>query len=237
MYINSFYLIFNNYNNLDLDFKITTRPSIPPPIRRLREVEIEGRDGLLYEDLGTYEDIEISVECNFVSASPESFNEDYRKIKKWLNNIKDNKLKFSDDLGYFYLVNKVAIDTPEKLIRRACKFNILFTCEPYMYLEEGKIQIPLQNNIYNYYELSKPSYIINGEGLITINANGNIIKANIGQKLIIDTNLGLCYRSDGSLNNVAMTGKYKDLYLKEGENIFSFTSGFDIEIIPNWRCL
>ena len=235
--MHKYYLVFNNESSDAININIAKRPSIPTPKRRYRETEVDGRDGKLYEDLGTYEDIEIPIECNFLSLSPEEFNFDYRRVKRWLKSIKDNKLKFSDDLSYFYVVNKVVIDTPERIIKRLGKFNAVFTCEPYLYLEEGKIPIPLQNSIYNYYEISKPIYSITGEGLVTININGKTIKANVGQNLIIDTSLGLCYRADRTLNNVALTGKYKDLYLQEGENIFSFTSGFNIEIIPNWRCL
>jgi len=47
----------------------------------------------------------------------------------------------------------------------------------------------------------------------------------------------LCYRRDGTINNIALTGNYKDLYLKEGPNNFTWTSGFTIKLIPNWRCL
>ena len=55
-------------------------------------------------------------------------------------------------------------------------------------------------------------------------------------ELIIDTDKGLCYRK-GIVNNVALESKYEDMYLLEGENTFSWTSGFKIYILPNWRCL
>ena len=66
-------------------------------VGQYRETEILGRNGKVYEDLKTYGDIIIPVEFNFIEYDPNEFNERFRKIKRWVNNIKDEKLKFSDD--------------------------------------------------------------------------------------------------------------------------------------------
>lgn len=42
------------------------------------------------------------------------------------------------------------------------------------------------------------------------------------------------YREDGVLNNTAITGDYEDLYLQEGLNEISVSSGFTAEVIPKW---
>ena len=42
-------------------FKITRRPDIPSTAKDYEEHNIPGRDGALYEDLGTVQDIEIEV--------------------------------------------------------------------------------------------------------------------------------------------------------------------------------
>ena len=163
-----------------------------------------------------------------------SWDKDFRIIKEWLLSKVNSKLKFSDDLEVYYRVNSVVIDTPERLIRRAGKFTVIFTCEPYVYYDEDEFE--LGNYVYNDYLISKPIYKIMGEGYITIIINNKVIKANVGQELIIDTNKGLCYR-EGIVNNVALEGKYEDMYLLEGENTFSWNNGFKIYITPNLRCL
>lgn len=231
-----YYIVFNGQTNIDTGVLIKTRPSKPSTTMKYEEIEAPGRDGLLYKEKG-YGDIDISISFNFVSKTPEKWDKDFRKVKKWLLGNEDKNLKFSDDLEVFYKVNKVTIETPERVMKRLGRFTVTFTCEPYVYLEDGKDEVNLTNNIYNYNEISKPIYLIYGEGYLNLNVNGKVINVNVGQKIIIDTNLGLCFREDGSINNVALKGMYKDLYLKEGENTFSWTGSFQIKIIPNWRCL
>ncbi len=228
-----YFILYNDKTNLDVNLLVMARPSKPSPQMQYEEVKVPGGK-TLYKEKG-YGDIDIPVSFNFMSKY--SWDKDFRIIKQWLLSKVNNKLKFSDDLEVFYKVNKVTIDTPERLMKKIGKFNATFTCEPYCYLSKGLNEIDISSIIYNDYELSKPIYIITGEGLLTINVNSKTIKANVGQKLIIDTNLGLCFREDGSQSNGALSGKYKDLYLKEGENTFSWSSGFDIKIIPNWGCV
>lgn len=230
-----YFIIYNDKANIDVNLHVRTRVPKPSPNREYEEIPVPGHEKL-YKDKG-YGDIDISIPFNFASKYQDEWDNDFRRIKKWLHSKGNNKLQFSDDIQYFYRVNKITIDTPERLLKKIGKFNVTFTCEPYCYLSEGLNEIDIASTIDNAYELSKPTYLITGEGLLTMNVNGKKIKANVGQKLIIDTNLGLCFREGGSQSNVALSGKYKDLYLKEGENTFEWSSGFDIKIIPNWRCV
>lgn len=230
-----FFIVFNNISNLDVKAMVETRPSKPSPEMEYETVRVPGGK-TLYREKG-YKDIEIPISFNFISKKPSEWGRDFRNIKKWLLRINDNKLKFSDDLDFYYKVNTVKIDTPERLIRKAGKFTVTFTCQPYEYLVEGLEEIELNKYLFNYYEVSQPIYLITGEGKLKLNVNGIEVSADIGQNLTINTELGLCYREDGTINNIALKGRYKDLELKEGDNIFSFNEGFDIKIIPNWRCL
>lgn len=198
------------------------------------EIEIEGRGKLYREKF--LDDINIEVEFNFISDK-DKWNDTFRKAKLWINNFNENKLKFSDDLGYFYRVNKVEISTTERMYKKLGKFTVVFTCEPYMYLEDGTRAIELPMLLYNFYEKTQPIYIVEGEGFFSMQINGKTIKANVGQNLTIDTKLGLCYREDGTMQNTALIGNYEDMYLQNGENTFSYTSGFKVSIVPNWRCL
>ena len=64
--------------------------------------------------------------------------------------------------------------------------------------------------------------------------NGKEVSANVGQNLLINADLMQAYREDGVLNNTAITGDYEDLYLQEGLNKISVSSGFTAEVIPKW---
>ena len=230
-----FYCHFNDLKNTDLDVVITKRPNIPSPYYEYEEVPIEGR-GTLYRKK-YLKDINIEVEFAFLVDDSNEWNKRLRKVKKWVNKINDNKLRFSDDLDFFYYVNKATIKDSEREIRRVGRFTVVFTCEPYMYLEDGTRAIELPTLLYNFYEKTQPIYIVEGEGLFSMQINGKAIKANVGQNLTIDTKLGLCYRKDGTMQNTALTGNYEDMWLVNGSNTFSYTYGFHVTIIPNWRCL
>ena len=225
-----YYILYNDNTNIDFNLSIIDRPSKPAPEMEYETVKVPGGK-TLYREKG-YNDIEIPISFNFMSKY--SWDKDFRIIKEWLLSKVNSKLKFSDDLEVFYRVNKVTIDTPERSIKKIGKFNAIFTCEPYVYIDENERE--LSSFLCNNYLISKPVYRILGEGYLTLNINNNVIKANIAQELIIDTDKGLCYR-EGIVDNVALEGRYEDMYLLEGENTFSWTEGFVIYITPNLRCL
>lgn len=227
-----YFVLYNNNTNLDVNLLVASRPSEPAPEMEYEEVKVPGGK-TLYREKG-YKDIPIQVPFNFLSKKSSDWNKDFRVIKQWLLSKVNNKLKFSDDLEVYYKVNKVTIDTPERIMKKLGRFEVTFTCEPYIYIDEEETE--LSTILYNNYLPSRPVYRIVGEGYLTLTINNKIIKANVGQELIIDTDKGLCYR-EGIINNVALEGKYEDMYLLEGENTFSWTNGFKIYILPNWRCL
>ena len=227
-----YYILYNDNTNIDFNLSIIDRPSKPAPEMEYETVKVPGGK-TLYREKG-YKDVEITIEFNFLSRDATEWDKDFRTIKKWLLTKKSNKLKFSDDLEVYYRVNSVVIDTPERLIKRGGKFTATFTCEPYVYDDDDERE--LSTIFYNSCLISKPIYRIVGEGYLTLNINNNVIKANIGQELIIDSDKGLCYR-EGIIDNVALEGRYENLYLQEGDNTFSWSEGFKVYITPNLRCL
>ena len=234
----AFEMVFNNKSNSELDFNIVKRPNIPAPKKKYIEEEQEGQDGKTIEDTGYYEDISIEVECNFVSNNPNKWNVYFRRIKNWINNIDDYKLSFSDDQGYFYMVKKAEISDSERSIKVLGKFKIKFTLDPYMYLESGLEEIELPRNIDNEYDVCKPEYRIEGLGICTLNINGVNIACNVDKDgLILNTSLGLAYKcSDKSFaNNRILIDEWSDAFIKNGENTFSWTNGFNVYLTPNWR--
>lgn len=232
---NGFYVLFNNETSLDIGIKVVSRPDIPSPQPIFKEYDVPGKPGKEYE-LEGYEDIEIPVSFNFVDK--EDMHERFRKCKKWINNVKDNKLIFSDNRGIFYRVNYAKITSSERVMKVIGKFTVTFNCEPFAYEMEGQHEITVNNEaiIYNDGDLeSKPIIKIKGEGLVTIVINGETIKANVGQNIIIDSYLDISYKEDKtSQNNNVKCKKYPQL--KIGENTVSYSGGRvdSFIIIPNW---
>lgn len=229
-----FYFMLDNESSVRYDFVVTKRPNIPSPLRNYREYDIPGRNGKLYEDLGTIDDIVIEVECNYIS-NPNLWATRWRKIKKWILD-KHKFLSFGDDTEYCYRVKKIELSESEREVIISGSFTITFTLEGYMYLREGQIEYDHSTVLFNAYEKSYPKYIIEGEGVCTLNVNGINCKCNVGQNLIIDTYLKLSYRKDGTLQNTSINADYDDLVMINGNNDISITDGFKLTIVPNWRC-
>ena len=229
-------MYFNLKHNYELNFKIMKRPSVPSPQRQYTEIDIKGRDGKLYKE-ENLEDVDISIECNFISKTPDEWNEDYRKIKRWINNIKDNKLSFNDDKGYYYKVCKVNIDSLERVYKRLGKFNIKITVEPYQYIEPNQ-ELNLSTSMYNNWDVCQPVYRIIGSGNCVLNVNGTTVNCTVNEQLTIDTRFDKIIEADGNLA-IGKTDikRMQDLYLQEEENNFSWSNGFVIYITPNWRTI
>lgn len=231
-----YFTIYNNIRDRDAGVKPVSRPNIPTAEEEVETIQIAGRDGNLYRKKGTVKDISIEITYNFMSEDAENWAEDFRSIKRRFLKQSAGELMLSDDPGYFYKVKNIEIGTNERLAKRIGKFTVTFTCEGYMYLTEGKESRALPDTLYNAFEVSKPVYEITGDGLCTLNVNGTELTANVGGKLLIDTELQLCYTAVKETANRRLTGYYEDLYLKEGENTFNVSPEFTVKIKPNWRC-
>lgn len=230
-----YYFMLDGETSFQNGIVVTKRPDFPSPEINYNVYDIPGRDGQLYEDLGTYNDIEIEIECNYIS-NPNLWHSRWREIKKWLLK-KHDFLSLSDDNEYCYRIKKIELGTNEREVIVSGSFIITFTLEGYVYLKSGQIEYLYSTVLFNSYEKTMPKYIITGEGNCTLTVNGTECTCNVGQNLIIDTYLRLSYREDGTLQNTSINADYEDLLLLEGNNDISITNDFDLKIVPNWRCL
>ncbi len=217
--------------------KIMDRPNIPAPVFNYKEIKVPGRDGVMYCREETVEDIAINVQMNF-TGSPMEWFEYVRETRAWLLQDGRHKLKFGDDLEHFYRVKKVEVSETERECRVLGKFTAIFFCYGYSYFNSGIEKYSMEEASYNPYHTSHPIYIIRGEGVCNLKVNGKSMTVrNVGQNVTIDTELMIAYRTDGTVENTAVSGDYEDLYLKPGYNELQITNGFSVEVIPNWRCL
>lgn len=236
-----YFLMFNSISSEDLGIKIVSRPQIPIPEREVELIKIEGRSGSLSEDLGTYKDITITVEFNFIDRK--NINDKIRKIAYWINNVNDNKLFFSDDLEYFYNVLKVNSGDIVRELSIKGSFNLNFICSPFKYLneenEESGIIIERPMNILSPSLScdSQPILTIYGSGDITLTINGtDILLKSIDESIVINSEIQEAYSNTFENLNYKMYGRFP--ILKNGENIISWIGNVNkIEIIPNWRYL
>lgn len=232
-----YFISYNGISGNDMGVYAVTRPSIPAPELRYEETTIAGRDGTLVSSDGTYNNIEISIQLNYMSRRSEWFNM-YRSIKSWLLNRDGNRhLEFSDDPDFFYKVKNVTIGTNERTSQRIGVITPTFLCEPFQYLRTGQVKKSIGKVLRNSYYTSQPVYYIEGTGKCELTVNGKKVVAEVEGNMTIDTELMISYKDDGELKNTSLTGDYMDLFLKHGENYIEVTDGFTVKVKPNWRSL
>lgn len=220
---------------MELGVLVRERPRIPSPEFEYEEINIPGRDGSLFRETKKVKDIVINVPFTFVDY--ENWQERLRNVRKWLLQKKDHKLILSDNEEYFYLVKHVKINATERKVKESGEFDVDFTCAGFQYRRDGALEHSVAEVEYNPYYECMPIYKIIGVGECTLAVNDKNMIANVNGHLIIDTNRMLTYRQDGKLENASVKGDYEDLYLEEGENMIRITPGFELKVIPNWRCL
>lgn len=220
--------------DVDLGLYAKTRPNIPISERNIEIIEDKTLATSLTRDYGTYKDKEIEISYNFVDR--EDFNIKSVAIERWIYNCKNKILILGDSIEYYRKVKKVTTDIITRSKKYLGNFKLTFRCDPGLYLVSGLNPIFINSNksIKNNYGISKPNFEINGEGMCTLTVNNKSVTINVGQSIIINTEKKLCYKNDGSMTNIT-TGRYKDLYLQEGNNYISISNGFELYITPNWR--
>lgn len=203
----------------------------------INHIEIPGRAGTLTENTGTYTDTVITNTVEFYCSNTTEYEYKLSEIRKWLMDTK--KLTYSDMEDRYFIVKKVEIEEESRLYNVFGNITVKFTCHPAVFLNDGDSTVTAASGVqlYNPYSVTCPVYYVSGEGVCTLAVNGKPITANVGQNLTIDTEMMVAYRSDGTMQNTSITGRYKDLYLLEGNNTLTFTSGFSVSVKPRWRIL
>ena len=228
-----FTMTYNGTTNEAHNLMVSTRPSIPAPQRRETFVTVPGRDGALVETDGAYDPIQIDIALNYTGTS---LGDKFRAAKAWLQG--SGELSFSDDSSVFYKVISMTVSANNRRALYGADLTATAICEPYTYLVSGKTQITLASNIANNYDVSKPLYEITGTGTCVLKVNGNSLTCTVASNMLIDTDLMLAYKSDGTMQNAATSGaNFDDLWLTHGTNTLSKTGGFTVKLKPNWRVL
>lgn len=230
-----YFLNQNNEKSVDYSILFEEYPVIRMGQEEYDSATIPGK-GELYISTGTYSDTQISfpIDINMAGTEGERI-EAYLDARKFLIGCKT--ISFCDTPDYFYKVKYVELGEVDQYSEVAGDFTVQYICEPGVYLVSGTIQYDPDDIELNPYDLCHPTYYITGEGMCTLTVNGKSMTANVGQNLTINTELMLAYRTDGTLQNTAVTGDYEDLYLQSGQNEITITEGFVLKVIPNWRRL
>lgn len=225
----------NGRKSSDYNIIFEEYPKIKLGQQQYEKKTVPGK-GNVYYATGTYSDTEIkmTVDVNVVGREEERMAA-YIAAREFL--LACETICFCDAPEYFYKVQTMDIGTVVQYTEEAGDFEVSITCKPGVFLKDGVLEYTADEVLQNSYSECRPEYRITGEGVCELTVNENVMRANVGQNLVINTDFMLAYRIDGTMQNTEVTGDYSDLHLKPGENTITITEGFELNIIPNWRCL
>ena len=226
------YFIFNNIQSTDY-LLLNKLPSIFKATKDIQKIDIEGRNGFLTQDLGSYKGYTKTVECTIRNL------DDIDYICSWLDG--SGELIFSNEPDKFYKATIITQIDFNKVIREYQKFIVKFECQPFGYSLYSTSLYPILitkpitiYNNFNHY--SEPVIKVYGEGNITLNVGSQTVNlTNVSEYMTINTTLMDCYK-DTMLKNNQMDGEFPVLGV--GNNNINWTGNVTkLEIIQNFRSL
>ena len=209
----------------------------PPEIlaqEEYEEIDIEGRNGTLTINKGTFPNIEKSFILTTINLD-QDINLIIEKIKTWLFNIKDNKLLYAIQNRY-NIVKKIVIEEDIKTtFEEYGDFKVKFVCEPFYYdlLEKNITVTQKQTIISNNGDFaSSPRIIIYGTGDLQITINDTTVQINnVDESVLLDSKLFLCLDKDNNNKSIDMIGNFP--LLDKGKNTITWTGNITkLEISP-----
>ena len=230
MIIDDVYFIFKNINSKDY-LGIKKLPSIFKAEKDISLIEVEGRDGFLTQDLGSYRSVVKTVECQVKDLTQIDF------ICSWLSG--SGEVIFSNEPDKIYkatIKNQIGFDQLVSTYDYH-EFIIQFECQPHGYsLYNSITTLTAPGTIYNSGTAnSKPLIKIYGAGAITLTINGNVVSlTNVVEYVTIDSDLMDAYK-DTVLKNTDMSGEFPQLV--PGINIISWSgtvSKLDFTVNARW---
>lgn len=206
-----------------------------PPVQlaeaRGEAIEVEGRDGYLYQDYASLAPLEKPIQVTLTDLTK------INTIKAWLRG--EGNLILSTEPDVFYKARVVGrLDLERWQLLRAG--TIQFLCQPHGYLSSGLTPVTKTTKpttITNPGTApSKPVIKVTGSGDVTLTINAkNVILTGISGYVTVDSELEECYKDLVGKNN-NMTGEWPELVV--GSNAISWTGTVtSVEITPNWRNL
>lgn len=227
-------LIFNNICSEELGIIVVEGPPEVLAQEEYEEIIIEGRNGTLIENKGTFPNIEKSFILTTIDLD-QDIDLMVEKIKTWLFNIKDNKLLYAIPNRY-NIVKKVIIDEDIKTtFEEYGDFTVKFICEPFYYdlLKKDITVTEKETKVYNNGDFnSSPIIIIYGTGDLQLTINNTTVQINnVDERVLLDSKLFLCLDKDNNSKSIDMIGNFPTLDV--GENTITWTGNITkLEISP-----
>ena len=227
------YFTFKGINSLDMGVVMLKAPSIYKPTKKVNEIEIAGRNGILHEDTNTYENYTKEAECHVMDRSK------IDDVCAWLNGYGEVIFSSEPDKVYrTFIKNQIPFNN---ILLNLNDFLVQFDCFPFKYSvnradEEKTLTAP--TTIYNQGTVySEPTITIYGTGNVTLTINGkDYTLSGIDGYVTINSEMQEVYKGNVNKNN--SYGAMDFPRFEVGANAINWTGNVTrVEIEPKWRWL
>lgn len=230
-------LIFNYNSSINLNLYLENYPSIPIANEEYEEQTVEGRNGNLIINKGTYPDKKIPFTFTILSPKIEI---DFEKVYEWLTEIEDNRLIFGRG-DRCYKVKKVIFGDIQKEFRSIGEFDVTFLCEPFTQDLNSEVYEIVNSGFTLYYAGNAPGDTlikIYGSGNIQLTINGETMQIdNVTDYVEVDSDLLQVRNQDGTSKDDDALGDF--VLFTKGENVISYTGTVTkivVEYTTKYKC-
>ncbi|MBZ9608628.1 phage tail protein [Clostridium estertheticum] len=215
-------IYFNNNTSINLNLFLEEYPSIPISSEEYEEIPVEGKNGMLFINKGTYPNK--VVPFNFTILS-EEIEVDFDKVYEWLSQIEDNRFVFGR-ADRCYIVKKIIFGDLQKEFRNIGNFSVNFIFEPFKSdLEKIEHIITTDNYTFEYIGNAPAESLIKiyGNGNIQITINGETMQIlNVDNYIEIDSKRMQVRNADLTSKDDDTLGDYT--VFEKGTNTISYTN-------------
>ena len=233
------YFTFNGENSTDYGIGISGSGTYNKPPRRVEKMSIPGRNGDLFLEDGSYDNLEYTYPAYIVEGLPAKIDE----LAAFLLSTKGyQRLEDTYHPDHFRMgVYSSGIDVATGTLNDYGRFDIAFDVKPQKYLKSGEQTRTLNGNgtIINPTKFeSKPLLRVYGTGVLGINSD-SITITEADEYTDIDCDAEEAYKDDYASNkngNIVLSGTNFPV-LKPGTNSVSLDGITRVIITPRWWTL
>lgn len=234
-------IIFNGLSSKDFDIEVELFPTYQTPRKDYDVVHIPGRNGDLYIDKGSYQNVDRKYEIA-VGSFEKSYTEMANKLSEWLHSASGySRLEDSYEPGYYRLAVYEEEMELSNIYNQGGRTYITFNCKPQRFLKLGDrpVKFTAVGNLRNPTRFNSLPIITikgTGEGVLRV-GDYTVTISSIDSYLTVDSELQDAYK--GAVNkNSSITLSSGFPILKPGLTEISYSGGItEVEVIPKWWTL
>ncbi|CCZ04614.1 putative uncharacterized protein [Eubacterium sp. CAG:603] len=234
-------IIFNGVSSKEFDIQVEHPPGYEYPQKDYDVTHIPGRNGDVYVDKGSYQNVTRSYDIA-IGSEKRNFAEMANCISEWLNSASGYaRLEDNYEAEYYRLATYASGGTITNILEHAGRVTVSFNCKPQRFLKSGDNRILITKtcklrNPTNFKSLPIIKVYGSDEGILRI-GDYVITLSKIDSYVVVDSELQDIYKDAINCNSTATLSNGFPKLIK-GENEVSFSGGITkVEVIPKWWTL